>query len=82
MTLVIKDREGCISQRLMRHYFEQAVTQTEALAAHVPLDCAVDSGGTVEYANSTTQAIWVGWALGMRCQERLEHAQEAPNGED
>lgn len=75
--LVIKDRTGFSTQKLMRRYFEGAVKQTEALAKNVHLDCMVAVDGTVEYADPKTQALWVGWALGMRCAERIEQEQRA-----
>lgn len=75
--LVIKDRPGFSTQKLMRHYFEGAVKQTEALAKNVHLDCKVAADGSVEYAHEMTQALWVGWALGMRCAERIEREQRA-----
>lgn len=67
--LVIRDREGYISAALARHYFERAVRENAFLAT--PLDCTVDAAGLVEYADPKTHAMWVGWALGMRCSERL-----------
>lgn len=70
--LVIKDRPGFSSHKLMRTYFECAVRQTGALSGRVPLDCSVAADGSVEYADPKTHAMWVGWALGMRCAERIE----------
>lgn len=68
--LMIRDREGFISAKLARHYFERAVRENTFLAA--PLDCTVGADGLVEYADPQTHAMWVGWALGMRCQQRIE----------
>jgi hypothetical protein len=72
--LDIKDRPGAISSQLMRRYFEEAVRQTAALAAHVPLDRVVKDGEFTEYMHPETQAMWVGFAIGMRCAERLSNA--------
>jgi hypothetical protein len=72
---LLLDRPGFISAKLARHYFERAVRENAFLS--MLLDCSVDAKGLVEYANKTTHAVWVGWALGMRCAERLEHAQRA-----
>jgi hypothetical protein len=73
--LRIKDRHGFISAKLARHYFERAVRENAFLAT--PLDCAVGADGLVEYADPKTHAMWVGWALGMRCQQRIEMEMSA-----
>ena len=58
------------SAKLARHYFERAVRENVFLTT--PLDCTVGTDGLVEYADPKTHAMWVGWALGMRCQQRIE----------
>ena len=68
--VLIKDRPGFISAKLARHYFERAVRENDFLAT--PLDCTVGVDGLVEYFDPKTHAMWVGWALGMRGQERIE----------
>lgn len=71
--LLIRDREGFISVKLAQHYFERAVRENSFLST--PLDCIVGVDGLVEYADPKTHAMWVGWALGMRCQERIQNAR-------
>ena len=68
--LMIKDRDGFISAKLARHYFERAVRENAFLAT--PLDCTVGADGLVEYVDPKTHAMWVSWALGMRCQQRID----------
>lgn len=70
----IQDRPGCISVSHMRHYFEGGMRQTDVLQKRVALDCRTDGGEFLEYADPATQAMWVGFALGMRCAERLQNA--------
>lgn len=76
--LVVRDRPGAMSQKVMRHYFEDAVKQTEVLAKRVHIGLVtVEADGAVVYADPVTQAMWVSWALGMRCAERLQAAVNA-----
>jgi hypothetical protein len=70
----IKDRPGVISVNVMRVYFERGVKETETLAEHVPLDCDMVNGVFQQYTNPETHAMWVGFALGMRCAERIAEA--------
>ena len=75
--LEVRDRPGVMKASLMRHYFEGAVMQTATLAATLPLDRVVVAGEFQEYMRPETQAAWVGFALGMRCAERLQAAVDA-----
>lgn len=70
----ITDRLGVMAAATMRRYFEGAVTQTHALAASVPLDRVAVAGEFREYMRPETQAMWLGFALGMRCAERVAAA--------
>lgn len=74
-TLVIKDREGVLDQQTMLELFKMAVTQTPALHRAVELGSTTQADGTVVFVNAKTQAMWVGWALGMRCGLRKEFSR-------
>lgn len=82
----VKDKPGCISKDLMRKYFEGAITQTAVLRANTPLGTITANGKFSHYANSETDAMWLGFALGMRCCERIAKAgdaeREQPNTTD
>lgn len=70
--LYIKDRAGTISKAEMQRMFEKAVSDTPALKATAEIDSAVMTDGVIDYyADEKTNALWAGWALGMRCAERL-----------
>lgn len=70
--LYIKDRDGTISKAEMQRMFEQAVRDTPALKATAEIGSAVMTDGVIDYyADEKTNALWAGWALGMRCAERL-----------
>lgn len=72
--LNIKDRPGCITAATMRKCFEAAVRDTPALAANTPLDCMVMNGAFSHYTDPDTDTMWLGFALGMRYQERIAKA--------
>lgn len=71
--LDIRDREGCISKLALRRYFEGAITQTPALA-HLPLKAVEIRGHFNHYEDPRIDNLWVGFALGMRCHERVMKA--------
>lgn len=65
----IRARPGCIGPETMRTLFEQCVTETPAFRENFPLDRAF--GG---YIDPETDRMWVGFAVGMRCAERIARA--------
>ena len=73
--LDIKDRPGVMSKKLMRQYFEGAVNNTKALKETTPLGALTVNGEFSHYMDGDTDAMWVGFALGMRCAERIESAK-------
>ncbi len=75
--LDIKDKPGAISKKLMRHYFEGAINNTAALKANTPLGTVTVNGEFSHYANGDTDTMWIGFALGMRCAERVQSAVNA-----
>ncbi len=70
----VKDKPGCLSKELMRKYFEGAITQTAVLKATTPLGTITVNGEFSHYADSNTDTMWLGFALGMRCCERIAKA--------
>ena len=73
----ITDRPGCISKEKMRQCFEAAVAQTAVLKTSTPLGAVTMNGKFSHYANSETDTMWLGFALGMRCAERLFSSADA-----
>jgi hypothetical protein len=78
--LVIRDREGCISVKAVQAYFEGSVRSTEALCKQFPLNRNVMGDEFIEYVSFKTQAAWIGFAIGMRCLQRVAKAQTATDG--
>ncbi len=68
--LVMVDREGAIPISIMHHHFEEAMRQTPKFSEQ-PLERATVNGHDI-YKNDETNLVWNGFALGMRCAERIE----------
>lgn len=69
--LDIADKPDRISKAIMRAYFEKMVNDTQALKANTPLGTVRSNGEFSHYANPETDTMWLGFALGMRCAERV-----------
>lgn len=63
-------RPGVISVALMRRYFELAMSTTPHFKTQ-PLGFVEASGEFCHYSNAYTDAMWMGFAIGMRCHERV-----------
>lgn len=74
--LTIKNIPGRISVADMRRYFEGAVTNTPALKANTPLSAMEVNEVFSHYLDPDTDTMWIGFALGMRCAERIAHAAQ------
>jgi hypothetical protein len=72
--LDIKDKPGAISKSEMRGHFERAINGTQALKSTTPLGAVTINGVFSHYADSETDTMWLGFAIGMRCAERLAGA--------
>jgi len=72
--LVISDRPGVLPTHRIREYFERALQDTEVLR---PQPTQVQEGQQFAYENPETNIFWLGFALGMRCSERVHIAQLA-----
>jgi len=78
--LDIADRPGKISKAEIRTYFEGAVNNTPALKANTPLGIVKLNSEFSHYADPETDTMWLGFALGMRCAERVRAAKDkTPN---
>lgn len=69
--LNIKDRPGCITRAEMRKYFEKTICDTPMLRGKVPLGIMEVNGEFSHYMDPDTDTMWIGFAIGMRCAERL-----------
>ena len=70
----IMDKPGALPKEYMRKYFEGAITQTEALRKNTPLGTVEINGVFQRYIDPDTDTLWLGFALGMRCAERISKA--------
>jgi len=78
--LDVADKPGKISKAEMRAYFENGVNNTPALKANTPLGVVTVNGKFSHYADPETDTMWLGFALGMRCAERVQAAKDkTPN---
>lgn len=73
--LNVKDYPGCISVEAMRPYFEGLVKGTPAFAKNTPLGIVTINDRFSHYADPDTDTLWLGFAMGMRCAERIEKAK-------
>lgn len=69
--LDVADKPGCISKAVMRDYFETGVNNTPVLKANTSLGAVTVNGKFSHYADPDTDTMWLGFALGMRCAERV-----------
>lgn len=58
----------------MRELFELAVNGTAVIKKHYPLAIREGIGCFEGYADGQTNSLWVGFALGMRCTQRIINA--------
>jgi hypothetical protein len=72
--LDIADIPGRITKKLMRHYFEGIINNTPALKANTPLGIVTVNDEFRCYADPDTDTMWLGFAIGMRCAERIAAA--------
>ncbi|MFS2049753.1 hypothetical protein ACEN9J_02765 [Variovorax sp. Varisp41] len=70
MAFKIKERPGCITAAEMRALFEESIRQTKVFADNTPMGTMEVNGEFSHYMDSTTDSMWIGFAIGMRCAER------------
>lgn len=73
--LKIVDRDGVVPTALMRDLFEGAVRSTAAFRDNTPLGEVKINGAFSHYADPDTDTLWLGFALGIRCAERITKAK-------
>ncbi|TAL89244.1 MAG: hypothetical protein EPN62_08570 [Candidimonas sp.] len=72
MSFRIKDVDGRITVTKMRGLFEQSIRQTPIFRDNTPLGIMEVNGQFSHYMNADTDTMWIGFAIGMRCAERLQ----------
>jgi hypothetical protein len=70
----IRDRSGCIATETMRALFEQCIRDTPSFRQTMPLDHLPGDGTFGYYVDPQTDSMWLGFAIGMRCAERITKA--------
>lgn len=70
--IMIVDGPGKMPVDDMRMLFEQCIINTGALAQNTPLGIMEVNGKFHHYMDPDTDTMWLGFALGLRCAERLE----------
>lgn len=71
MLFRVKDVDGRITVAKMRGLFEQSIRQTPTFRDNTPLGIMEINGQFSHYMNATTDTMWIGFAIGMRCAERI-----------
>lgn len=81
--LVIRDRPGVLTTDFMHQCFESAIKSTPHFKNSASLNY-VKSQGTFfsHYVDDAVDKLWLGFAIGMRCAERLLKAGEFPGSGD
>jgi hypothetical protein len=72
----IQDRPGCIMVDEMRSLFERCINETKSFAENFALGRCFGV-----YIDSQTDLMWNGFAIGMRCAERIAKAAEGASQE-
>jgi hypothetical protein len=70
----IKNPPGARPTEEMRALFEKSITQTEVFARTTSLAPMLVNGQFHHYMDPDTDAMWIGFAIGMRCADRLARA--------
>jgi len=70
----IKNPPGVRPAEQMRALFEKSIRSTPVFARNYTLGASMVSGEFRHYTNPETEAMWIGFAIGMRCADRLDRA--------
>ncbi|BDD90912.1 hypothetical protein PanNE5_03520 [Pandoraea sp. NE5] len=70
--LRVKDLPGKITVAEMRRLFEASITSTPMFKDNTPLGIMQVNGEFSHYMTPDTDTMWLGFALGMRCAERVD----------
>ncbi len=80
-TLFISNRNKPFVAEI-RILFESSVTNTESLRKNFPLEIAKDTEGNFDgYRHDRTNDAWIGFAITMRCAERMTERASIPLSE-
>jgi hypothetical protein len=74
----IKNPPGARRTEEMRALFETSIRQTEVFAKGTSLATVTINGQFHHYMDADTDTMWIGFAIGMRCADRLVKARPAP----
>ena len=69
--LDITEGDGKLPKVVMRTYFERMVNDTPTLKENTPLESVTVNGQFSHYMDPETDTMWIGFALGMRCAQRV-----------
>lgn len=67
----MKEQEGFMPFDTMREHFERTIKDTPMFASNTPLGPITVNGKFTRYMDPDTDTMWLGFALGVRCAERL-----------
>ncbi len=79
--LRIKENPGSMPVEQMRDYFERAIKNTKVFADSTPLGIMEINGKFSHYMDPHTDTMWLGFAIGLRCAERMSITGRAPGNE-
>lgn len=77
--LAIRDRPGVIPAETIREWFERAIRDTPILKGHGLSKMTRPDGSFWAYRDGHVNRLWIGFAVGVRCAERLLNAREWPS---
>ena len=72
--IVITDRPGALPVAHMRTLFEQSVNSTQSFRARYDLTTLKRNCEFAGYKSAETNTFWAGFAIGLRCAEKLDQA--------
>lgn len=75
MNLTMTDGKEKIPVEKMRRLFEASVKNTPALAKQVKLEPITSGEQFRGYIDAEADALWLGFALGLRCGQRIHKAR-------
>ena len=70
--ITITDRPGALPVAHMRTLFEQSANSTESFRNRYDLTTLKYNGEFAGYKSAETNTFWAGFAIGLRCAERLQ----------
>lgn len=77
MSFKVKDQPGVMPVSEMKDLFERVVMETPVFASNTPLGIMEINGQFSHYMHPDTDTMWLGFALGMRCAERINKGRAA-----